>query len=297
MLDEGAGDADALLLAPAEVDPTFAEHGVEPVLKRFDVLTNAGVLGRLSDLLFVRLALAKGDVVADGVAEQEDVLRHVAQVLFHGVEVPFRKGGAVQGDAAFLRIHHAHGQLKDRGFPAAGAAGDAQRFSCVKRERDVVEGLDAGVGIGPRHAIEFKGWCGRQAIRASSRGRRRHSGGGVQKVQDAVHGSFRFLDQRGHPTDRGERPGQQVDVEDELEDVAQLQVAAHHALSAHIDGEDGAQPHQQDDERHEHGFHLDQVEHTHFVRGRLVVEPLGGVAFAVEALQHPNACDVLLHEA
>ena len=105
------------------------------------------------------------------------------------------------------------------------------------------------------------------------------------------------MDQRGHPADRSKRPGQQVDVEDELEDVAQLQVAAHHALSAHIDGEDGAQPHQQDDERHEHGFHLDQVEHTHFVRGRLVVEPLGGVAFAVEALQHPNACDVLLHEA
>ena len=56
--DQGAGDADALLLAPAEVDPTFPQHGVESVLKPFNVLADAGVLGRLSDLLFVGIAVS-----------------------------------------------------------------------------------------------------------------------------------------------------------------------------------------------------------------------------------------------
>ena len=51
-------------------------------------------------------------------------------VLFHGVEVPFRKG-CRQGDAAFLGIHHAHGQLEDVDFRCRFGR-DAQRFSGLK---------------------------------------------------------------------------------------------------------------------------------------------------------------------
>ena len=123
--DQGAGDADALLLASTQVDPTFSKHGVKPVLKSLYVLPNTSVMRSLAHLLIVSVALAKRDVAADGVAEQEDILRDVAQILLHGVKFPFGKGGVVQGDAALLGVHHAHGQLQHRGFSAAGAARDA----------------------------------------------------------------------------------------------------------------------------------------------------------------------------
>ena len=79
--------------------------------------------------------------------------------------------------------------------------------------------------------------------------------------------------------------------------MTQLEVAIHNALSAHVDGEDGAQPDKQDDERHEHGLHPHQVEYTNFVNRRFFVESLGGIALPAETLENPNACNVLLHEA
>ena len=75
-----------------------------------------------------------------------------------------------------------------------------------------------------------------------------------------------LLDQGGDPADGGEGPGQQVDVEDKLEDVAELQVAIEHPEAPDIDGEDGAQSDQHHDDGHEQGIHLDEVERAGLVQ-------------------------------
>ena len=160
----------------------------------------------------------------------------------------------------------------------------------------MVQGLNAGLGIGPSDVFKRQGRGVGQG-RCSCFGCRLNRGLGVQKVQDAGHGGFGFLDQRSDPAHRRKRPRKQVDVEHELEDVAQVQVARSHAVTAHIHCEDRAEPDQQHNQRHEHGLHFHEVQHPHFVEVCFDVKPRSSCLFAVKALQDAHSGNVLLHEA
>ena len=105
------------------------------------------------------------------------------------------------------------------------------------------------------------------------------------------------MDQRRHPTHRGKRPSEQVDVEHKLKDVSKVEVSRSHPVPPDIDRQNGAEPHEQHNQWHEHGFDFHQVEHPHFVAVRFQVKAFCRSAFTVKTLQNPHARDVLLDEA
>ena len=79
-------DRDALPLPARQREAALADHGVEPVGERLDELRGSGDLGRPTDLLVGRVGAAVGDVVADGVGEEERVLEHDADLASQRVE-------------------------------------------------------------------------------------------------------------------------------------------------------------------------------------------------------------------
>src|ERR1700686_5604846 len=82
--EKGAGDGGALLLASGERDAAFADSGVVAFGETFDVLRDVGGFGGGFDIVQLRLAIffcySEGDVFADGVAEEEGLLRDESDV-------------------------------------------------------------------------------------------------------------------------------------------------------------------------------------------------------------------------
>ena len=77
-VQQGAGERDALALAAGDHLAALADHMVQPVRQGFDELVGARRAQRPPDVLVAEPLLAQRDVVADGVVEQGDVLRHIA---------------------------------------------------------------------------------------------------------------------------------------------------------------------------------------------------------------------------
>src|ERR1700675_2357096 len=76
--EKGAGDGSALLLASGESDAAFSDGGVVAFGETFDVLRDVGGFGGGFDVVQLGLAIfsryAEGDILADGVAEEEGFL-------------------------------------------------------------------------------------------------------------------------------------------------------------------------------------------------------------------------------
>ena len=68
--DEGAGDGEALLLAPAELVVVGPDDGVEARREAEDEVVRAGLLGRLHDLRLRRAGPPELEVVQHGHGEQ-----------------------------------------------------------------------------------------------------------------------------------------------------------------------------------------------------------------------------------
>ena len=71
---QGAGDADALALAPGQTDAALAHDGLVTVVKHADEVGGAGYPGRVLDPLALHPRVCEADVLGDGAAEQQGVL-------------------------------------------------------------------------------------------------------------------------------------------------------------------------------------------------------------------------------
>ena len=115
--NQGARHAQSLLLTTAEVHATFPKQRVVAMLKPFHIRADSslrrGLLGRHGRVVSVA---AKFDVVSDGVAEQEDVLRNVPHVASKRRQVPCRQSSVVELDLPMFRVHDAHDEPEDRRF-------------------------------------------------------------------------------------------------------------------------------------------------------------------------------------
>jgi hypothetical protein len=78
VLEDGAGDGDALLLAAGELEAALADHRVIAARQGGDEVVDAGGAGGGLDLAACGAVAPIGDVVADGVVEQHRVLGHHA---------------------------------------------------------------------------------------------------------------------------------------------------------------------------------------------------------------------------
>ena len=80
VLQEGAGERDALALAAGEAPAAGADDGVVAVRQPHDEVVRRRGLGRRDDLLVGRVRPAEGDVGPHGVVEQDHVLAHHGDV-------------------------------------------------------------------------------------------------------------------------------------------------------------------------------------------------------------------------
>ena len=167
----------------------------------------------------------KGDVPANGVAEQKDILGDVPHVFSQGSQSPFFQRSAVQLDAPVVGIHHPCRKLKDGGFPASRSPRDPQGFPWIQLEMQILQGLDPRLRIGPADAFKAQGRGLGKCRRSPSIVGVHHRGLRMQEVQNACHGCLCFLDQGRHPAYGCKRPSEEIDVKHELENVSQFQIS------------------------------------------------------------------------
>src|SRR6185312_4802838 len=80
ILEDGPGDGDPLALAAGELDPAVADDGGVFLGKALDEFRGVGLPRRRPDLLLARPRPAVTDVLGNGTAEQDDILRHERHV-------------------------------------------------------------------------------------------------------------------------------------------------------------------------------------------------------------------------
>ena len=124
--DHGAGDGRALLLAAGERDAALADHGVEFGGELIDFSGDAGDLGGIVNLLVGGVIDAEGEVFAQGLAEQESVLRHVTHRPPQRFERPFPNRTAIDQQRSRRRVPEPRDQRGQRGFPAPRGADDRE---------------------------------------------------------------------------------------------------------------------------------------------------------------------------
>ncbi len=159
--DDGSGDGGALFLAAGESDSALANHGLEAAGELEDLVSDVGDGGGLFDLLGGGVRGAEGDVVADGVGEEEGLLRDEADVSAEGLEGEGADGAVVDEDGAGVGVLEAGDEVDEGGFAGAGGAYDGEAAAGGDAEVDVVE--DGGtVGVGEGQVAEFdfagEGW-------------------------------------------------------------------------------------------------------------------------------------------
>mmetsp|Transcript_21144 Transcript_21144/g.36292 ORF Transcript_21144/g.36292 Transcript_21144/m.36292 type:complete len:327 (-) Transcript_21144:639-1619(-) len=119
-------------------------------------------LRRLNHLLMRRAEAAIGDVVEDGVVEEDRVLRNHSNGAAEGVQREASHIVAVDADRAGLRVVQAVHEASDRALPAAAGANNCDCLAWGHRERHVVE--DGPVwGIRERHILKLHGRAARTA--------------------------------------------------------------------------------------------------------------------------------------
>ena len=124
LLEEGAGDGDALFLAAGEADAVLAEPGLVALGQLFDRVVDLGGAAGGDDLLEARVRARHAEVVVDGAGEEDGLLRHDAEGLAQLVRREVAQVAAVELDAAVARLIEAEQELRERALSASRRSGD-----------------------------------------------------------------------------------------------------------------------------------------------------------------------------
>ena len=282
-----------MLLASTQVHAPLPEEGVVPFRKSRDVVVDIRIASRLLNVRFLRSVDAKPDVGPDGVREEEHILGDIAYGSAQSFKVPLPEVNAVHEHLADGRVIEARDQLREGTLSTARPPNHGEGLTGFEGEIHPVERDDARVGISEADALEFDVSPDVAGVHGVFRAGdvRFHLEEGV----DSRLARRRLLHQRGHPADRGKGPREQIHVEDELEDVAQLEVTGEDPESADVDGQDGAQTDQHDDDGHEERVDLDEVQRARLVQVGLIGEALFRAGLAPVGNEHTDAGIGLLH--
>ena len=157
VLEQGAGDGDALLLPAGEPDPAFADGRFVALGQFGDEAVGIGGPCGGAHALHVRRPgriAPVGDVFSDGRVEQEGVLRHHRYGTPQGRQRIVRERLAVQEDFPALRVVEAGDQVHERGLARPGRSDEGDAFPGLHRERDVAQRGRVFVAVMQAHVAE-----------------------------------------------------------------------------------------------------------------------------------------------
>ena len=112
ILQECAGDRDALTLAAGEIHAAFAQRGVESLGQFQDEILRLGAAGRQPDLFLGRLRVSLRDVFANGGREEEGILENNADPRPKPRETQLTVVAAVEKHRALRRVVKAQQQAR-----------------------------------------------------------------------------------------------------------------------------------------------------------------------------------------
>ena len=154
---EGAGDGQSLPLPPGEEGAALGDGGVVALRHGGDEVVGVGGLGGGFDLVAGGFGHAVGDVVGDGVVEEEGVLGDESDALAQAGEGPVAQVLPGDADGAGGGVEEARQEVDEGGFPRAGAADEGDEASGLGGEGDVAEdGVGRG-GVGEGDVVEDDG--------------------------------------------------------------------------------------------------------------------------------------------
>ena len=136
VLQEGAGDGDALTLPARQLHAVLAAWRIIAALEAHDEIVRIGRLGRGDDLFLARARPAHRDVVAHRAFEQEILLRDIGDLPAHDVRLTVAMSCAVAEDLPGPDLVETHDEVHHRRFAAARAADQRRRLAGFGDEAD-----------------------------------------------------------------------------------------------------------------------------------------------------------------
>src|ERR1700687_1515983 len=245
--DDGARNRGTLFLSAGESDAALADHGLVSLAEALDVTVQAGNFGCFADALLVIFRQAKGDVAADGLAEQVGVLRHEADGLAQRDERPLAYRTPVDQHRVIGRFPETCNESGERGLAATRGADDSERRACGDFQIYVAEHRMRTAAIGLRGPVRTgSGKSGRIskgemtefdfAARLGAFGDFRVAiidiRFGGEDVLQTAHGSRAALKNICDPTEGNHRPDEQSEIAVEGDESAERNLAAEKLVAA-----------------------------------------------------------------
>src|SRR5690606_15810226 len=154
VLEDGAGNGDALALTSGQLLSALADDGVVSVREPADELLGFGQPSGTNDVLVTGAPAPVNDVLANGTMEEEDVLTDQADGAPEVIQAQLGDRDTIDRDGAFLDLVQAQKQLDECALSRAGRPDDPDGGARRDRDRHVVENLRAG-GIGEGDLTDF----------------------------------------------------------------------------------------------------------------------------------------------
>ena len=148
VLEEQASDRQALLLAARQPVAALAHDGVVAVGKSGDGVVDARRLGGGDDLVGGRLRLGVAQVVADRHVEEVRVLADHSDGAVQRCQREVADVVAVDADRSRCDVVEARDQRHHRRLAGTRGADEGDRLAGGDVERDAVEDVAVGVGVG-----------------------------------------------------------------------------------------------------------------------------------------------------
>ena len=149
VFEHGAGYAEALALSAAEGDAAVADGGLVAEREGFDEGVGVCDGGGLFDEVEAVVGVAEGNVVGDGVVEEDAVLRNESYLSTETVNVEVGDGYVVDEDGAAGAVIEAWEEVDEGGFACSRGAYYSDGFAAGNGEVGVAEYVDGfGLAVG-----------------------------------------------------------------------------------------------------------------------------------------------------
>ncbi len=142
VFEYGAGYAEALALSAAEGDAAVADGGLVAEREGVDEGVGVGDGGGLFDKVEAVVGVAEGNVVGDGVVEEDAVLRDESYLSTETVDVEVGDGCVVNEDGAASAVIEAWEEVDEGGFASSRRAYYSDGFAAGNGEVGVAEYVD-----------------------------------------------------------------------------------------------------------------------------------------------------------
>ncbi|CDD41178.1 uncharacterized protein BN642_00507 [Collinsella sp. CAG:398] len=155
VLQQRAGDAQALLLAARHVRAALLDIGVVLLREGLDELIGLGELAHLDELVVRGVRVAPAQVLLDGAAEEHVLLQHHGHVVAQELQIIVAHVDAAHLHGALGHVVQAADEVHERGFGRTGAAHDAQGLAALDVQVDLGEGAVLRLlGVVERDVVE-----------------------------------------------------------------------------------------------------------------------------------------------